>query len=91
MQQRLSNIKNKINILSEELTEIWPSGQRPGAEPATRFDVPKRFYFNMSHMFFPDDFTNVKPHSEADLTDIKVFKNCKKKKITIKYFFLECN
>lgn len=87
LQQRLSNIKQEINILSEELTEIWPSGQRPGAEPATRFDVPKRFYFNMTHMFFPDDFTNVKPHTEADLTDITVIQLSNKKPTVLNNFF----
>lgn len=55
------------------MTEVWPPGQRPGAKPATRFDLPRQFHFNMTHMFFPDDFTNVRQHIAADLKDIEVF------------------
>lgn len=61
-----------IHRLSETLTETWPPGQRPGAKPATRFDLPRQYYFNMSHMFFPDDFINIRKHTEAELLDIEV-------------------
>ncbi|KAJ8951127.1 hypothetical protein NQ318_021571 [Aromia moschata] len=69
--QRLSILHEETQRLSEPLTEVWPPGQRPGAKPATRFDLPRQFYFNMTHIFFPDDFTNTRPHMEADLLDIE--------------------
>ncbi|RZC42210.1 chondroitin sulfate synthase 2 [Asbolus verrucosus] len=71
LKQRLAEVKREIDSLSEDLTEVWPPGQRPGAKPATRFDLPRQYYFNMTHMFFPDDFTNVRPHSKVDLKDIE--------------------
>ncbi|CAH1382142.1 unnamed protein product [Tenebrio molitor] len=71
LKQRLAAVKKEIDSLSEDLTESWPPGQRPGAKPATRFDLPRQFYFNMTHMYFPDDFTNIKRHTTADLRDIE--------------------
>lgn len=58
--------------ISKSLTESWPPGQRPGAKPATRFDMPRQYYFNLSHVFFPDDFTVLRQHSDAELLDIQV-------------------
>lgn len=54
------------------MTDVWPPGQRPGAKPATRFDLPKQYYFNMTHMFFPDDFNNIRKLKEPELLDIEV-------------------
>ncbi|KYB26915.1 chondroitin sulfate synthase 2 [Tribolium castaneum] len=71
LKQRLVQIKHEIDVLSEDLDEVWPPGQRPGAKPATRFDLPRQLYFNMSHVFFPDDFTNVRAHTMAELGDIE--------------------
>ncbi|KAJ8928907.1 hypothetical protein NQ314_018478 [Rhamnusium bicolor] len=71
LKQRLTIINEEIHRLSEPLTEVWPPGQRPGAKPATRFDLPRQYYFNMTHMFFPDDFVNIRKHSEPELLDIE--------------------
>lgn len=50
----------------------WPPGQKTGTKAATRFDLPPQFYFNMTHVFFPDDFTNIRKHNAAELKDINV-------------------
>ncbi|XP_044260141.1 chondroitin sulfate synthase 2 [Tribolium madens] len=71
LKQRLVQITHEIGVLSEDLDGVWPPGQRPGAKPATRFDLPRQVYFNMSHAFFPDDFTNVRGHTKAELGDIQ--------------------
>lgn len=60
----------KIAQLSANLTDSWPPGQKIAATPATRFDLPRQLYFNMTHMFFPDDFTQIARHKEADRLDI---------------------
>lgn len=61
-----------IKELSKDLTENWPPGQKTAAKPATRFDLPKQYYFNMTHMFFPDDFTNIRKLTEPESIDIEV-------------------
>lgn len=71
-QERLVILNQDIDELSKSLSDTWPPGQRPGATPATRFDLPRQYYFNMSHMFFSDDFTNVRKHTEPELLDIEV-------------------
>lgn len=71
LQQKLTHIKNSMNALVEDLDDSWPPGQKTAAKPATRFDLPRQYYFNTTHVFFPNDFTNIKPHSKAELTDIK--------------------
>ncbi|CAH0548750.1 unnamed protein product [Brassicogethes aeneus] len=72
LRQRLENIKKETDEISKSLTDqTWPPGQRIGAKPATRFDVPKQYYFNMSHTFFYDDFTVLKKHTEPELQDIE--------------------
>lgn len=58
--------------LSADLTDSWPAGHRPGNKATSRFNVPRQNYFNLMHMFFPDDFTNLRPHTKADLKDIQV-------------------
>ncbi|KAF5291737.1 hypothetical protein FQA39_LY14225 [Lamprigera yunnana] len=76
----LEKLKMEIDELAKYLTESWPSGQRVAARPATRFDVLPQLYFNMSHVFFPNDFTNFRSHSLADILDIeKVIKLIKDK------------
>lgn len=65
-------ISKDIRELSKNLTDSWPPGQKTGAKPATRFDVPKQYYFNMTHMFFPDDFINIRKLTEPELIDIEV-------------------
>ncbi|CAH1960937.1 unnamed protein product [Acanthoscelides obtectus] len=70
LRQRLTTINEEIENLSKILNDTWPPGQRQGAKPATRFDVARQYYFNMTHVFFPDDFTNVRRHSEPELIDI---------------------
>lgn len=55
-----------------DLTESWPPGQKEGVKPATRFDLPKQYYFNQSHMFFPDDFVNIRKLTKPESTDILV-------------------
>lgn len=72
MQQRLELIKQQTDNLSKLVQDSWPPGQRVGAKPATRFDLPRQYYFNMSHVFFPDDFTVIRPHNEPELKDIEV-------------------
>ncbi|XP_056637395.1 chondroitin sulfate synthase 2 [Diorhabda sublineata] len=69
LKQRLSTITQEIskNIIEDN----WPPGQRPGAKPATRFDLPRQYYFNRSHIFFPDDFSVMKEHTAAELMDIE--------------------
>lgn len=59
-------------MLSKNLNDSWPPGQKTGAKPATRFDLPPQLYFNMTHMFFPDDLTNIRQHTAADYKDIQV-------------------
>ncbi|VEN42805.1 unnamed protein product [Callosobruchus maculatus] len=71
LRQQLTAINKQIEDLSKLVNDTWPPGSRPGAKPATRFDLPKQNYFNMTHMFFPDDFTNVRPLSEPESIDIK--------------------
>ncbi|CAH1118707.1 unnamed protein product [Phaedon cochleariae] len=71
LKQRLMTLKDEVNDLSSPLTENWPPGQRAGSKPATRFDLPKQLYFNMSHVFFSDDFTNIREHTEAEMMDIE--------------------
>lgn len=86
MKKRLANIRKKINELSNDLNDVWPPGWNAGAKPATRFDLPRQYYFNSTHMYFPDDFTNVKKHSKIDSQDIEVsvFFVCY---VGIKFFF----
>ncbi|KAF2882280.1 hypothetical protein ILUMI_23900 [Ignelater luminosus] len=69
--QRLEKLKAEINTLSKNLNDSWPPGQKTGAKPATRFDLPPQLYFNMTHMFFPDDLTNIRKHTAADYKDIQ--------------------
>lgn len=68
----MAEIKEEIDSISTSLTETWPPGHRIGAKPATRYDLPRQFYFNMTHTYFPDDFTNVRQHTESELLDIEV-------------------
>lgn len=73
LQQRLLQLKKQTVAIAKSLNgEVWPPGQRGGNKPTTRFDVLRQVYFNMTHMFFPDDFVNVRKHNQADLQDIKV-------------------
>lgn len=65
-------IHENIQELSEDLTDSWPPGQKTGAKPATRFDLPRQYYFNMTHMFSPDDFTNIRTLTEPESHDIEV-------------------
>ncbi|XP_060532804.1 chondroitin sulfate glucuronyltransferase [Cylas formicarius] len=71
LKQRLSVLNEQIGLLSKTLTGFWPPGQRSGAKPATRFDLPRQYYFNMTHIFFPDDFTVIRAHNEPELLDIE--------------------
>ncbi|KAG5891796.1 hypothetical protein JTB14_006188 [Gonioctena quinquepunctata] len=71
LKQRLTAMNKEIQILSTSLTDSWPPGQRSGAKAATRFDLPKQYYFNLSHVLFPDDFNNIRKHTEAELIDIE--------------------
>lgn len=71
-QQRLALTHADIQKLSKDVTDHWPPGQKSPAKPATRFDLPKQYYFNMTHMFFPDDFTNIRKLTEPELIDIEV-------------------
>ncbi|XP_076255911.1 chondroitin polymerizing factor isoform X1 [Rhynchophorus ferrugineus] len=70
LKQRLEIHNEEIAKLSASLEDSWPPGQRNGAKPATRFDMPRQLYFNMSHLFFPDDFTVIREHTEPELLDI---------------------
>lgn len=54
------------------MTGSWPPGQKTAAKPATRFDLPKQYFFNMTHMFFSDDFTNIRKLNEPEMIDIEV-------------------
>lgn len=71
LKQRLEMLNKQVLQISRSLPESWPPGQRPGALPATRFDMPRQYYFNLSHVFFPDDFTVLRQHSDAELLDIE--------------------
>ncbi|XP_066255472.1 chondroitin sulfate synthase 2 [Euwallacea similis] len=71
LKQHLETYNKQITQLSKTLTQSWPPGQRPGSIPATRFDMPRQNYFNLSHIFFPDDFTVIRQHSEPELQDIQ--------------------
>ncbi|XP_050316001.1 chondroitin sulfate glucuronyltransferase [Anthonomus grandis grandis] len=71
LKQRLEIHNKQIKKLSESLKESWPPGINPGVKPATRFDVPRQYYFNMTHVYFPDDFTVLKTHTEPELLDIQ--------------------
>lgn len=78
-QQRLKELKKQSVSIAKDLNgSSWPPGQRAGNKATTRFDVIRQVYFNMTHMFFPDDFVNIKKHSHADLQDIQVSKECNK-------------
>lgn len=70
--QRLIQLKKQTLSISKNLNDSWPPGQRVGNKPTTRFDVLRQVYFNMTHMFFPDDFVNVRKHSRADQQDVQV-------------------
>lgn len=60
-------------MLPEGFKKIsWPVGRRPGAAPATRFDVTKHIYFNMTHKYFHSDYSNVQSLTLSEKTDIKV-------------------
>lgn len=37
----------------------WPIGHRATNIPVTRFDVTRRIYFNLTHKYFRDDYSNV--------------------------------
>ncbi|KAL1502065.1 hypothetical protein ABEB36_007266 [Hypothenemus hampei] len=71
LKQRLDISQKHIAQLSSRLTESWPPGQRTGAIPASRFDIPRQQYFNSTHIFFPDDFTVSRSHSEPERLDIE--------------------
>lgn len=73
--RKLQKYKWHINWLSVNLTESWPPGIKPGTKPATRFDLPKTYYFNATHVFFPDDFKNVAEHSKAEARDLDIVLN----------------
>ncbi|GJQ81937.1 hypothetical protein Trydic_g20404 [Trypoxylus dichotomus] len=68
--QNLKEIKARIDEISEDLTDMWPPGRKNNGKPVTRFDIPQTLYFNMSHMFFPDDFVNIRKHTSAEGKDI---------------------
>ncbi|KAB0791849.1 hypothetical protein PPYR_03649 [Photinus pyralis] len=69
--RRLEELQSEIADLSKGLNGTWPPGQRVAAKPATRFDVLPQLYFNSTHLFFPDDFTNIRPHTTADYLDVQ--------------------
>ncbi|KAK4877945.1 hypothetical protein RN001_010451 [Aquatica leii] len=69
--RRLEKLKIEIDELSKTLTDTWPPGQKVGAKPATRFDIVPQLYFNTTHLFFPDDFTNIRQHTSGDYKDIQ--------------------
>lgn len=69
--RHLEKLQLEITELSKDLHDSWPPGQRVAAKPATRFDVLPQLYFNATHLFFPDDFTNTRPHTTADYLDIQ--------------------
>ncbi|KAF5271137.1 hypothetical protein FQR65_LT17717 [Abscondita terminalis] len=69
--RELEKLKSEIEELSSSLTEDWPPGQKVGAKPATRFDLISHLYFNMTHLFFPDDFTNIRKHTASDYKDVQ--------------------
>lgn len=71
-QRRLMELKKASLVIAKDLKETWPPGQRVGNKATTRFDVPRQIYFNMTHLFFPDDFTNVEKQKLADQQDIRV-------------------
>ncbi|CAG9768082.1 unnamed protein product [Ceutorhynchus assimilis] len=71
LKQRLEMFNKQILKISSTMTKSWPPGQKPGATPATRFDLPRQYYFNMTHIFMPDDFTILRTHNEPEITDIK--------------------
>lgn len=68
--ERLVALRKEIIELEAGLPEDWPAGERKGAIPATRFDLPKQYYFNTTHMFFPDDSTIIRKHTKGDSEDI---------------------
>lgn len=58
----------------------WPVGHRPGNFPQTRFDVPRRSYFNETHKFFRSDYAVIDILTDAECKDIeKVLKLVKEK------------
>ncbi|XP_030747623.1 chondroitin sulfate synthase 2 [Sitophilus oryzae] len=71
LKQRLATYQGDIAKISSSLRDSWPPGQRSGAKPATRFDMPRQYYFNMTHIFFPDDFVVIREHTEPELLDLK--------------------
>nr|XP_023018650.1 chondroitin sulfate synthase 2 [Leptinotarsa decemlineata] len=48
LKQRLAALNEDISENSKTLDDSWPPGQRGGSKPATRFDLPKQYYFNIS-------------------------------------------
>ncbi|KAL3270544.1 hypothetical protein HHI36_021082 [Cryptolaemus montrouzieri] len=71
IKQRLTELQQTEKRLAEGLTDSWPPGHKPKVKPATRFDLPRQLYFNMTHVFFPDDFTSVRKHNRDELLDIQ--------------------
>lgn len=57
---------------------LWPPGVRtdptlPTSQPPDRFHQPRYSAINSSHNLMPDDFTNIKKHTDAEQKDIDVF------------------
>ena len=86
-QRQLETLKSEIGQLSEDLIDIWPPGERKGSKPSTRFDIVSTLYFNMTHMYFPDDFTMVQKHKTYDLEDINVILNILHNKMLLIVYF----
>ncbi|XP_044764100.1 chondroitin sulfate glucuronyltransferase [Coccinella septempunctata] len=71
IKQRLNELQGIEKELAEGLVESWPPGHKPKAKPATRFDLARQLYFNLTHVFFPDDFTTIRKHNKDELSDIQ--------------------
>lgn len=51
--------------------QSWPTGHRPGNRPVTRWDVLRHSYFNLTHRFFSDDYTNVRKLTASEAADVE--------------------
>lgn len=75
LNKEISGLKNFVSANSAK--GIWPPGMRtdptlPASQPPDRFHQPRFSTINDSYNLMPDDFTNIKKHSDAEKKDIDV-------------------
>lgn len=88
--QEIQKAKDSIIGLSEfapggKGSLQWPIGVPEAFKPNTRFDILQWSYFTDTHIYFDDDFTNVRPLQGADKQDIQEIQQIAFDRLTSNY------